>query len=128
MHISNKSGSTVRNVKFENINVEYDAWCPRQIFQKRENRGELYMPDPNDKYVPTAIFIESVEKDSKVEDIAYENIKIVGRSDAPSLIISRNADVPVRNVTVKNLDNNGKKAATAEAANMRVKNGEVKFE
>lgn len=128
MHISNKSGSTVRNVKFENINVEYDAWCPRQIFQKRENRGELYMPDPNDKYVPMAIFIESVEKDSKVEDIAYENIKIFGRSDAPSLIISRNADVPVRNVTVKNLDNNGKKAATAEAANMRVKNGEVKFE
>ena len=128
MHISNKSGSTVRNVKFENINVEYDAWCPRQIFQKRENVGELYMPDPNDKYVPTAIFIESVEKDSKVEDITFENIKIVGRSDAPSAIRSRNAEIPVKGVKIKNLDNNGKKAATAEAANMRVKNAEVSFE
>ena len=128
IHISNKSQAAVRNVKFENINIEYDAWTPRQILQRKENKAELYVPDPNDKFVPLAIFNESTAKDSLIENVSYENINIVGRSDAPSIIRSRNATCPIKNITVKNLKINGKDANGAASANMNIQNAEVTFQ
>ena len=52
----------------------------------------------------------------------------MGRSDAPSIIRSRNATCPIKNVTVKNLKINGKDAKDAAAANMNIQNAEVTFQ
>ncbi len=127
MQIINKSASTVRNVKFENINIEYDAWSPRRVIQNKENKNELYVPDPNDKAVYHAISIDSREKNSAIENISYNNINVVGRNDVPSAIKSNTC--PIKNVSIKNLKINGKLATDARSANMKINNAEnVTFE
>lgn len=124
MHISNKSGSAVRNVKFENINVECDAWCARQILQKKENRDEQYVPDPNDNYVPNMICIDAYGKKSQIENIGFENVNVLGRRDAPSYIRSKEAECPVKNVSISNFKICGKDAKDAASANLKTKNAE----
>ncbi len=128
IHISNKSPVPVKNVKFENINIEYDAWTPRQILQRKENKDELYIPDPNDRYAPLAIFNESTEKNSLIENVSYKNINIVGRSDAPSIIRTKDSACPIKNVSIENLTINGKKTNNASEANMKIKDADVTFQ
>ena len=70
------------------------------------------------------ICIDAYGKKSQIENIGFENVNVLGRRDAPSYIRSKEAECPVKNVSISNFKICGKDAKDAASANLKTKNAE----
>jgi len=123
MLIGNRTGGIIKTIRYKNINVEFDNWLPRQVFQKK--RGEVYKPDFGDKSLPNLfnVFVARRNKNqnlppSTIDDIVFDNINLIGNESAPSRFTGLDEERRVGNVLIKNLKFNGKKITDFKGGNI----------
>ena len=120
LRLGNYNGADIRNIEYENINLEIDEWVPRQKMQKKENREERYIPKPEDKYCPSLIRVYIDEPSGIVENVTYRNIKVYGNTNTPSSFKGMDSEHRVNNILIKNLQFNDKVITDFKEANITV--------
>ena len=127
MMILNTAGIVMHNLRFKNINVEYNGWHARQIFQNKEKPEELYVPDFKNEYLPPMINVWAIKRPnhkkllpSKIEDVVFENINLYGNEKAPIRFKSMSEECRVGDVLIKNLKFNGRVITDLNQTNLKI--------
>jgi len=121
MTMDHSCTSSVRNIKFENVNVEIDEWVARQQMQK--SKDEKYVTNLQDKYCPRLFYISmSKASGGTVDDILYMDIKVYGNTNTLSSFRGFDTEHGVSNVTIKNLQFNTQVVEDAQQANLIIGN------
>ncbi len=117
--------AAIRDIRFENIRVEIDAWSPRPHMQRSPE--ELYASASDDRYCPTLLEIvirkNNYSKDDQcgtVRDVVFKDIKVTGPRAAPSSFRGFDAGHDVDGVTITNLRFHGKSVGNAEEARLQL--------
>ena len=125
MDIQHGDRAAVRNIRFENIRVEIDAWNPRPLIQR--SREDQYQPAREDRYCPTLLEIvirkNNYSKDEQrgtVRDVVYQDITVVGPHHPPSFFRGFDDAHTVEGVTIANLQFNGKVISNAKEAGLNI--------
>jgi hypothetical protein len=125
MDIQHGDRAAIRNIRFDNIRVEIDAWNPPPRMQR--TRDEQYKSSPADRYCPTLLEIvirkNNYSKDDRrgtVRDVIYKDIAVTGPRIAPSRFRGFDVEHTVENVTISNLRFNGKPVSNAEEAGLHI--------
>ena len=127
MLILNTAGIVMHNLRYKNINVEYNDWHARQIHQKKENPEELYVPDFKSNYLPPMINVCAIKRPnhkkvfpSLIDDVVFENINLYGNEKAPIRFKSMSEQCRVGNVLIKNLKFNGRVITDLKQTNLKI--------
>ncbi len=125
MDIQHGDRAAVRNIRFENIRVEIDAWNPRPRIQRSPE--DQYQPAREDRYCPTLLEIvirkNNYSKDEHrgtVRDVVYQDIAVVGPHHPPSSFRGFDDEHTVEGVTIANLQFNGKVVGNAKEAGLNI--------
>lgn len=125
MDIQHGDRAAVRNIRFENIRVEIDAWNPRPRMQRR--RDEQYQAAPEDGYCPTLLEIvirkNNYSKDEQrgtVRDVVYQDITVNGPHIPPSSFRGFDDQHTVEGVTIANLQFQGRRIGNAQEAGLNI--------
>lgn len=125
MDIQHGDRAVVRDIRFENIRVEYDDFNLRPRMQ--QVRDETYVMDEGDDYRPHLMYIviqpNHYSRDKQlgvVRNVVFKDISATSRLFPPSHLRGADAAHDVAGVTIDNLLVNGQRCADAEAAHMEV--------
>jgi hypothetical protein len=116
----------ISNIRYDNVTVEIDEWNPRPKMQ--ESRDEKYRSDPKDKYCPNLITINIPKHKqptggtfSTIDGLLFKDIKVQGNPNTISSInVSDSINGVMNNVTIKNLQLNGKVMDDLKQANIAI--------
>ena len=124
MFISNYSGIVIHNIRYKNINVEFNSWHGNQVLQKKDEPEALYKPDYANKYVPSLINMRAGRRSPKnkllpslIDDVVFENITLYGNENAPLRFNSASPECRIGNVLIKNLKYNGRQITDLKQIN-----------
>lgn len=126
MAITHKNHAAIRNIRFENINMETDAQIPRQMIQ--QSKDSKFIVNFREKFCPALIVVTirgniSPAKELEagtIDGLLFKNIKVTGCTDAGSSFMGMDAEHAISNVTIKNLQFNGKVMDDLKQANVTV--------
>ena len=124
MFICNYSGIVIHNIRYKNINVEFNSWHGTQVHQKKDEPEALYQPDYNSKYLPFLIRMHAGKRPSQkkllpslIDDVVFENINLYGNENAPIRFKSTSPECRIGNVLIKNLKYNGRQITDLKQIN-----------
>ena len=125
MDIQHGDRAAVRNIRFENIRVEIDAWNPRPRLQR--SREERYQAVQKDRYCPRLLEIvirkNNYSKDEQrgtVRDVVYKDITVASPHNPPSSFRGFDDEHTVEGVTIANLQFNGRLIGSAKQAGLNI--------
>jgi len=125
MDIQHGDRAAVRNIRFENIRVEIDAWTPQPRMQR--SREEQYQAAADDRYCPTLLEIvirrNNYSKDEQrgtVRDVVYQDITVTGPHMPPSSFRGFDDQHTVEGVTIANLRFNGRLVTNAKETGLNI--------
>jgi hypothetical protein len=123
LDIQHGDNAAVRNITFEDIDLEIDDVNHRPTIQK----------GPDDRFVPDADFCPKLmvivirptgwTKDTQrgtVADVTFRNIRVTGTPQPASTFDGFDDAHGVRGVSIENLSFNGRRAATLEEAGVKI--------
>lgn len=118
--MNHRGKGDIRNIRFDNVNVEIDGWIARPKLQ--ESKDEKYLVNFQDKYCPRLFRISMFKDISRgaVDHIMYKDIKVCGNTNIHSSVRGVDAEHGVSNVVIKNLQFNGKVVDDVRQANLTV--------
>lgn len=122
----NQGNLAVSNITYNNISVEVDDWNPRPIMQN--TKDEKFTSDTKDNYCPNLISINIPKHKqsnggtySTIDGLLFSNIKVFGNKNTFSSIkVFDSENGIVNNVSIKNLQFNGKTAEDIKQANISI--------
>lgn len=118
MRIGNYTGANIRDVEYENVNVEIDDWVPRPKMQ--ESKEELYIPDQKDRYCPGLFCVYITAPSGTIDHITYRNIQVIGNTNALSSFKGFDSEHTTGNVLIKNLQFNNRVISDFKEAKIKV--------
>ncbi len=125
MDIQHGDRATVRNIRYENIRVEIDAWNPPPRMQQQ--RDEQYQAGPQDRYCPTLleivirrnVYSQDAER-GVVRDVLFKDIFVTSQLQPSSSFQGLDAEHTVQGVTIENLQFHGTPVTSASDAHLRI--------
>ena len=125
MDIQHGDRATVRDIRFENIRVEIDDWCPPPRMQQAKD--EKYPEKPGDTYCPALLEIvirkNAYSKDAgcgTVRDIVFKDIAVTSRHEPRSSFRGLDAEHDVEGVIIQNLRFSGRPIGNAQEAHLAI--------
>jgi hypothetical protein len=123
MAIVERDRGSIRNIKFDNVNVEFDEWNARPKMQ--ESRDEEYVTNLQDKYCSKLldIYMPKPKGETRlgvIDNVLFKDIHVYGNTNACSTFSGLDAEHGVSNVMIKNLRFNGKVAEDVKQANLHI--------
>lgn len=123
MDIQNGDHAHCHDITFRDIRVELDD-CARPQYQSAPD--QRYSAPPGDRYLPCVIVLHVIQgycnysaERGQITDIHFENIKVTAPGIPTSRMLGFDAGHLVQRVTIENLQLNGQRVTTAEAAGIQ---------
>lgn len=127
MDVQHYDEANVHDIRFENIRVEYDSWCARELYQMEKD--QKYVVNNNDNYMPLLMVIVmpewrapwSSEKHGIARNIVFKDITVYAEKMPPSSFSGFTAEHNVDGVLVENVRLAGQESSkTAEELNLKI--------